>query len=143
MKALKVRSRDLCRMAGGAGYLELAVGRTYQAVRDASKKGLLITEDGELYVRYGQLTVPPEVTARRLKLIAGHIAETYQGRGVADPVVAAQRSGVAVLTSTCRVTDRQYVRLVLGMREDHPALDVGAPCDVVRALLAEAATCQS
>lgn len=143
MKALRVTSRDLCRMAGGATHLERAVGRTYQAVRDASKKGLLITEDGELYVRYGQLNVPPEVTARRLKLMANYIADNYQGRGVADPVAAAQRSGISTLTPTCKISDRQYALLMLGLEEDHPCIAVGAPSDVVEALRAEASTCLS
>lgn len=143
MKAIKVTSRDVARIAGHADEVLKATGRSYQAVRDASNKGLLMTEDGQLYVRYGELAPPPKTVAYRLLVLADYIEKAYAGRGAADPVTAAMTSGITKLQSTVPLTERQYARFMLGAAEGATHLDVRHPSVVVAALRAEAARCRS
>lgn len=144
MKALKVLSRDLCRMAGGGNFIDEAVGKQYVTVRNACAKGAVLV-DGELYVRYASLTVPEPIKRRRLRLLADYIEAKHaavSGRFV-GPVHQARTSGIAQLTATLDVSDSEYARYMLGMDPDAPALQCGNAVKVVEALRAEAATCLS
>ena len=139
MKALKVTSRDLCRMAGGGDFIDEAVGKQYVTVRNACAKGAVLV-DGELYVRYASMIVPSDVKRRRLRLLADYIKTKHaavSGRFV-DPVHQARTSGIAQLTATLDVSDSEYARYMLGMDPDAPALRCDNAVKVVQALRSEA-----
>lgn len=143
MKALKVRSRDLCRMAGAGANMQEAMGKQYVTVHNACDKGAVLI-DGELYVRYAPVVVPVNTKRRRLQTLADYIDAKFSFKDrYVDPVQQAMGCDIVLLTPTVEMSESQYALYMLGVDPDHPAVRPGMVREVVEALRAEAATCQS
>lgn len=144
MKALKVTSRDLSRMAGGGAHIDDAIGKQYVTLRNACAKGTVLI-DGELYVRYASVTVPKNIKCNRLQLLADHIERMHAGVAgrFVDPVHQARTSNITQLTATIAMSDNEYARYMLGMDPDAPALKCDHAVEVVLSLREEAARCRN
>jgi hypothetical protein len=140
---IKITSADLARFIGGVEFAPEALGTQLQAVRSKADRrgGMLITEDGEVYIKQCDLTVPARTVRARLNMLAQLIElDEFKLPAIVDPVAFAQTCGGSLLRPKSPLTDKQYARFMLGCSPDAAHLDA-APADAVVARLRGAAKC--